>query len=66
MKPARFILLLAGLTLLAPGGAPAAALYRMQPITHLGDKLGGLPIRTRQGFWVGSLNDSGQIVFCHC
>jgi hypothetical protein len=63
MNTARFLLVLASLTLLAPSAASAAGVYQIQPIVHLGDKLGPLPIRTRQGFWVGSLNDSGQIVF---
>src|SRR5438309_3474131 len=62
MKSLR-VLLLAGLMLLAQGAAGAATVYQIQPIVHLGDKIGSPPLKTRQGLWVGSLNDSGHIAF---
>jgi hypothetical protein len=63
MRSLRPLLLLTALALLAGGPARAAGLYQLQPIVHLGDKIGSPPLKTRQGLWVGSLNDSGQIAF---
>lgn len=63
MKTVWFLSVLASLTLLIPHAARAAGFYQIQPIVHLGDKIGTPPVQTRLGLWVGSLNDSGQMAF---
>jgi hypothetical protein len=63
MRQARFLVLAAGLTLLAQGAARAQN-YKIQPIAKFGDKVGSLTIKTDESdFEVGSLNDAGQLVF---
>src|SRR5258707_521739 len=56
--------LMGSLTLLAPVGARAADLYKIQPIFRLGEKVGDFTIRGDEGdFEIGTLNDDGQLVF---
>src|SRR5690242_13774066 len=63
MRHARFLVLAAGLMLLAQGAARAQN-YKIQPIAKFGDKVGSLTIKTDESdFEVGSLNDAGQLVF---
>jgi hypothetical protein len=51
-----------GLTLLAPGAAPAAdTSYKIRRIVQIGDSVGGQKLQG--GFAVGALNDSGQLAF---
>lgn len=53
-----------GLALLAPGLAWAQTGYRIQPIAKLGDTAGDTVIKRAGGdFEIGTLNDSGQLVF---
>jgi hypothetical protein len=54
-----------GLILLAPGVARAAAptRYKIQLIAQSGDKVGEAQINADGHFYLGSLNDRGQIVF---
>jgi hypothetical protein len=59
-------LALAGLTLgvmlLAPGGAQAANIpYKVQPILKIGDTVNGFAIPADYVFFVGPLNDHGQL-----
>jgi hypothetical protein len=63
MRQPRTLILVAGLALLAGRPAQATGLYQIQPIITLGDKVGQPPLHTKEGLWVGALNDLGQIVF---
>ena len=63
MKTARFVPVLAGLTLFAPGTARSASLYQIRAIVKVGDKVGKPQIHLVTGLWVGALNDKGQIAF---
>lgn len=61
MKPIRILALLP-LLLLAAGIARAQEGYRLQPLLRLGDRVGGLPIRSPGYFHVGALNDAGHLL----
>src|SRR5437764_1378048 len=63
MRPHQFLMFAASLMLCAQGIARAEAFYRIQPLLQLGDKLSDGQTRSATGFWVGSLNDIGQIAF---
>lgn len=61
MRPQSLFALGAVLALLAPAAAPAATVYRLQPIVSLFAPASLFPADTR--FSVGTLNDTGQLVF---
>jgi hypothetical protein len=63
MRTVRPLVIINSLILLAPGTARGAALYKIQPIVKLGDKVATPAIKTSTGLWVGSLNDRGEIAF---
>jgi hypothetical protein len=54
-----------GLMLLAPARTRADALvgYKVQPILKIGDTVNGFASTPDYAFFVGPLNDSGQLVF---
>jgi hypothetical protein len=52
-----------GLMLLAPSGARAANVYKIQSIVKLGDTVADVKIRAGGDLEMGTLNDNGQIVF---
>jgi hypothetical protein len=56
--------LMAGLALLAPGGVRATndGHYAMQRIAGVGDRVGDLQIPPTYTFFLGSLNDAGQLL----
>jgi hypothetical protein len=58
-------ILAAGLALLAPGSARAAAptSYTIQAIAKLGDKVADVTIKAAGDFEIGGLNDQGQLAF---
>ena len=57
-------LLIAGLALLAPTAAPATAptSYTFQPLAQIGGMAGDIPIPKGLAWFLGSLNDNGQIL----
>lgn len=67
MAPGRFLLLAAGVALLVSvyrGGARAAGgdvTYQIQPIVRHGDQVGAVSVKSDAAFFVGGLNDKGQI-----
>src|SRR5438874_13762556 len=63
MRPLRHLMFAAGLMVCAQGVARAEAFYRIQPLLQLGDKLSDGQTKSATGFWVGTLNDNGQIAF---
>src|SRR5207248_2415002 len=63
MRPLSCLIFAAGLMLCVQDVARAAPFYRVQPLLQLGDKLSDGQTKSAVGFWVGSLNDSGQIAF---
>jgi hypothetical protein len=63
MRAFRMLVVVSTLFLFGAAGARGAALYKIDPIVKLGDKVSNPPIKTSTGLWVGSLNDSGQIAF---
>jgi hypothetical protein len=53
-----------GLTLLGRTAARAQPIYSIQPIIKLGDQAGSVPLQAQDGYFdIGTLNDSGQIIF---
>jgi hypothetical protein len=63
VKPVRLVAFLVTLTLLTGGIARAQTSYRIQPIVSLGDPVGGVRIKPNGAFFVGGINDSGQVLF---
>jgi hypothetical protein len=61
LRLARTILTLLALALLLPGAARAQTTYKIQPILKVGDTVGGFSIATGYQFYVGPLNDLGQL-----
>jgi hypothetical protein len=55
--------LLAGLMLLADRVIWAQTSYQIQPIVSTGDLVGNVRIKANGAFFVGGMNDSGQILF---
>jgi hypothetical protein len=56
--------LVASLGLFAPSTARAQSTYKIQPILQPGDAVGGVVLPKSDGnFVIGTLNDSGQLVF---
>jgi hypothetical protein len=64
VRPVHRLVLAVGVLVLASRSIQAAdPAYKFQPIVKLGDTVGDLKLREGGYFWVGSINDSGQIAF---
>jgi hypothetical protein len=65
LRLARTAFIMLGSALLVPGITRAETTYKIQPIARLGERVGGtlLPTGAPYQFYVGALNDNGELLF---